>query len=115
MQPMQRVSGDRSHLSPVYGKYAPEAVRITETTDIIDELDAVLNAGDRIPRKTEKVYGLWQRAGARHEEKGEDVIAANSSISAAQARIDAGNRFVGFLAGVATVVVVAASAWAVFS
>ena len=114
MQAMPRVTGDRSHLSPVYGKYAPEAARITETTDLITELDAVLSGGERVQKRTEKVYGLWERAGSRHEEKGADVVAANAAITFAQARVDAGNRLLGFFAGVLTMAVVAASAWAVF-
>jgi hypothetical protein len=115
MQAQPRVSGDRSHLSPVYGKYAPDAARVTETTDIISELDAVLADGVRVEKRTEKVYRLWNRAGERHAEKSDDVMAATEAVVAEKGRIDAANRFFGFLAGVATAGIVAVLAYAVFS
>jgi|GEM_PF-3535127 len=109
-----RVSGDRSHLSPVYGKYAPDAARVTETTEIVEELNTVLAGGERVVKRTEKVYGLWQRAGDRHEEKGEDAIAAARVVADQQRAIARKNQVWAFLAGVAATVTVTVSMWAVF-
>ena len=114
MPGIQRVSGDRSHLSPVYGKFAPKGARITETTDIIDKLDAVLAAGDKVEHRTDKVFGLWEKKGARQAEKSEDVIAAATTMNSVQARVESNNRVAAFFAGVLTTVVIGISAWLVF-
>ncbi len=114
MKEKKRVSGFRSLLSPVYGKYAPDTPRVTETTEIISEMDAVLATG-RVEQRTDKVYGLWNRAGERHAEKGDAVIAANSSFDQQHAQVYVANRTWGVMAGFATAAVIAICAWVIFS
>ena len=74
-----RLSGDRSVLSTVFGRFAPAQPRETESVKIADKLDDVL-AKPGIDKRTDKVYGLWNRAGQRDQQKTQDAMSAADAM-----------------------------------
>jgi hypothetical protein len=79
MSQPQRLRGDRSVLSTVFGRFAPTKPRMTESVKIADRLDEVL-AQPSIDKRTDKVYGLWNRAGQRDQQKTQDALSAADTM-----------------------------------
>ena len=114
MQPVQRVEGERSHLSTVFGRYAPEAQRITETAHMVAQLDDLLAPEARVPRRTEKVYGLWERVGERQEAKVGDVVSATEELDTQDALRKRRDQVFSFVAGMLTMGGFLGLAWVLF-
>lgn len=96
-------AGDRSHLSPTMGRFAPAQPRLTETTEIVQEIEAVAS-GPRVEKRTEKVYGLWEQGGRRHQQKGNAAAFASGAIEAGYTDVEKRNRRIALAALAVTAV-----------
>lgn len=78
--------------------------RLTETTEIVQEIQAVASA-PRVEKRTEKVYGLWEQGGRRHRQKSNAAALASGVIEAGYTEVEKRNRRIGLAALVVTAVV----------
>ena len=107
MQQPNHTVGERSVVSPTMGRYAPPKPRLTETTEIVQQLETIAAPGKRVAKRTEKVYSLWERGGDRHERKSRDAAFASGVIDTRHDLIEKGNRrlaIVGIVAAAATAI-----------
>ena len=110
MQHGERIRGERSILSPSYGRYRRDTVQPTESVRILDELKEVLAEGSRVERRTEKVYGLWWLAQRRQTIKASEIVEASDVIGEAAERENLRSRRIALVATAAALVAVFALA-----
>ena len=105
-----RLRGDRSMLSTVFGRFAPTKSRMTESVKIADKLDEVL-AQPGVDKRTDKVYGLWHRAGQRQQQKAQDVMSAADTMNGLDVDLQHNDRRYALMICCLTLTVVTALVW----